>query len=216
MRLQTLAVFTLTALAGLTACQKEATPAAPAQQAQQQAPAQTEPAAQAPAQTEPAAQAPQQAVVPTSGESLIREPVAAQSQPTQAIQTKMVGRDTLHLTKAKVVGQILNVEFVVVPPKDPDGKYGSFDALGGGTTIRLANFQYIDEATSKKVTLLQDDNGKYMADPVGSSTDHIFIFSAERRPVTISLKFPAPPETSKTITIDFPSAGSFESVPVSR
>ncbi|WP_373699787.1 phosphoribosylglycinamide synthetase [Neisseria dentiae] len=206
MRLQILAVFTLTALTGLAACQKEETPAAPAQQTQQQAPA----------QAEPAAQAPQQTAAPTSGESLIREPVAAPSQPTQAIQTKMVGRDTLHLTKAKVVGQILNVEFVTVPPKDPDGKYGSFDALSGGTTIRLANFQYIDEATSKKVTLLQDDNGKYMADPVGSNPDYIYIFSAERRPVTISLKFPAPPETSKTITIDFPSAGSFESVPVSR
>ena len=202
MRLKTLAVFTLTALAGLTACQKEEAPAAPAQQTQQ-----------APAQTEPAAQAPQQAVAPTSGESLIREPVAAQSQPTQAIQTKTVGNDTIHLTKAKVVGQILNVEFVAVPPKAPDGKYDYF----AGSSHKLADFDYIDETTSKKVTLLQDENGKYMADPINSvNHKEIRIPGSTRHPLTISLKFPAPPATSPTITIDFPGVGSFDSVPVSR
>ncbi len=206
MRLQILAVFTLTALTGLTACQKEETPAAPAQQTQQQAPA----------QTEPAAQAPQQTAAPTSGESLIREPVAAQSQPTQAIQTKTVGNDTIHLTKAKVVGQILNVEFVAVPPKDPDGTYGNFNAIGEFSRMELANFDYIDETTSKKVTLLQDENGKYMADPAGPDSKYLHVSHIARRPVNISLKFPAPPETSPTITIDFPNIGSFESVPVSR
>lgn len=213
MRLQILAVCTLTALAGLAACQKEETPAAPAQQAQQQAPAQTEPAAQAPTQAEPAAQAPQQTAAPTSGESLIREPVAAQSQPTQAIQTKTIGNDTIHLTKAKVVGQILNVEFVAVPPKAPDGKYDYF----AGSSHKLADFDYIDEATSKKVTLLQDENGKYMADPINSGNHkEIRIPFSTRHPLTISLKFPAPPATSPTITIDFPGVGSFDSVPVSR
>ncbi|MDO4226390.1 phosphoribosylglycinamide synthetase [Neisseria sp.] len=203
MRLQILAVCTLTALAGLAACQKEETPAAPAQQVQQQAPT----------QAEPAAQAPQQAAAPTSGESLIREPVAAQSQPTQAIQTKTIGNDTIHLTKAKVVGQILNVEFVAVPPKAPDGKYDYF----AGSSHKLANFDYIDETTSKKVTLLQDENGKYMADPI-NNTDHkeIRIPGSTKHPLTISLKFPAPPATSPTITIDFPGVGSFDSVPVSR
>ncbi|MFC3873385.1 phosphoribosylglycinamide synthetase [Neisseria musculi] len=175
-------------LTALAACQKEATPAAPAQ-------------------------APQQAVAPTSGESLIREPVAAQSQPAQAIQTKTVGNDTIHLTKAKVVGQILNVEFVAVPPKAPDGKYDYF----AGSSHKLADFDYIDKTTSKKITLLQDENGKYMADPI-NNTHHkeIRIPGSTRHPLTISLKFPAPPETSPTITIDFPNIGSFESVPVSR
>lgn len=212
MRLQILAVFTLTALAGLAACQKEATPAAPAQQAQQQAPAQTEPAAQAPAQTEPPAQAPQQAVAPTSGESLIREPVAAQSQPVQAIQTKTFGEYTIHLTKAKVVGQILSVEFIAVPPKDANGEYKSI----GGEYFPLKDFDYIDETTSKKVTLLQDENGKYMANPLSRVSKELRLEGHQRFPQALTLKFPAPPTTSPSITIDFPKVGSFESVPVSR
>lgn len=127
-----------------------------------------------------------------------------------------MANDTIHLTKAKVVGQILNVEFVAVPPKDPDGKYGNFDAVGDYYNMKLADFDYIDETTSKKVTLLQDENGKYMADPVPSNADYLHVSGIARRPVTISLKFPAPPATSPTITIDFPGIGSFESVPVSR
>ncbi|MDO4249374.1 MAG: phosphoribosylglycinamide synthetase [Neisseria sp.] len=211
MRLQILAVFTLTALAGLAACQKEATPASPAQQAQQQAPAQTEPAAQAPAQTEPAAQAPQQTAAPTSGESLIREPVAVQSQPVQAIQTKTFGEYTIHLTKAKVVGQILSVEFIAVPPKGANGEYKGVS----GKYFPLKDFDYIDETTSKKVTLLQDEHGKYMANPL-SGDKELRLQGHQRFPQTLTLKFPAPPETSPTITIDFPEVGSFESVPVSR
>ena len=202
MRLQILAVFTLTALTGLAACQKEATPAAPAQQAQQQAPA----------QTEPPAQAPQQAVAPTSGESLIREPVAAQSQPVQAIQTKTFGEYTIHLTKAKVVGQILSVEFIAVPPKDANGKYKGVS----GEYFPLKDFVYIDETTSKKVTLLQDENGKYMANPLSRVSEELRLEGHQRFPQALTLKFPAPPATSPTITIDFPKVGSFESVPVSR
>lgn len=202
MRLQILAVCTLTALTGLVACQKEETPAAPAQQTQQQVPA----------QTEPAAQAPQQAVASTSGESLIREPVAAQSQPAQAIQTKTFGEFTIHLTKAKVIGQILSVEFIAVPPKDANGEYKST----AGEYFPLKDFDYIDETTSKKVTLLQDENGKYMANPLDDDGKKVRILNYKKYPQALTLKFPAPPATSPTITIDFPEVGSFESVPVSR
>ena len=79
----------------------------------------------------------------------------------QAIQTKTMGNNTIHLVKAKVVGAILHVEFIAVPPKKGDGSYESIP----GSSHKLADFDYIDEATSKKVGLLQDESGKYMADP---------------------------------------------------
>lgn len=130
----------------------------------------------------------------------------------QAIQTKTMGNNTIHLVKAKVVGAILHVEFIAVPPKKGDGSYESIP----GSSHKLADFDYIDEATSKKVGLLQDESGKYMADPLGSGGKEIRIPGYSRQPQTISLKFPAPPETSPTITIDFPGVGAFDSVPVSR
>lgn len=149
---------------------------------------------------------------PASGESLIREPVAAQSQPVQAIQTKTFGEFTIHLTKTKVVGQILNVEFIAVPPKDANGEY---KGVSGGY-FPLKDFHYIDETTSKKVTLLQDESGKYMANPLSGVTEDLRLEGHRRSPQALTLKFPAPPATSPTITIDFPKIGSFDSVPVSR
>lgn len=207
MRSKILTISALSALCFLAACTKEKSPApAPAApQAEQPAPAQPEPATPAP-QT-----AQSQTPPPASGQSLIREPVAAPSQGAeQAIQTKALGTGSIHLMKAKVVGAILHVEFVAVPHKKGDGSYGSLSI----STHKLKNFDYIDEATSKKVTLLQDEDGKYMADPLSGTGDELLVSGSQ--PKTLSLKFPAPPETSPTITIDFPGVGAFDSVPVSR
>lgn len=204
MRSKILTLFALSALCFLAACNKEPS--------SESASAQEAPSAQAPAQPEPAAP-PAQPAPAASGESLIREPVAAPNQGAeQAIQTKTLGNGSIHLMKAKVVGAILHVEFVAVPPKKADGSYEYLS----GSSHELKNFDYIDETTSKKVTLLQDESGKYMADPLSSNGQDVRISGSERRPQTISLKFPAPPETSPTITIDFPGVGAFDSVPVSR
>lgn len=201
MRSRILTLCALSALCFLAACKNEAGAEAPAQKA---------PDTQAPAQPEPAAP-PAQTTPQPSGESLIREPVAAPSQGAeQAIQTKALGNGTIHLMKAKVVGAILHVEFVAVPHKKADGSYSSLSI----STHKLKNFDYIDEATSKKVTLLQDEDGKYMADPLSGTGDALLVSGSQ--PKTLSLKFPAPPETSPTITIDFPGVGAFDSVPVSR
>jgi len=78
----------------------------------------------------------------------------------------------------------------------------------------LKDFAYIDETTSKRISLLQDENGKYMADPIGGAGRNIGLTGTT--PKIIALKFPAPAETTPTITIDFPGAGSFDSVQVSR
>ena len=204
MRISQCTLVVLSALALLTACQKE--PAStPAPQAQEQAPNPN------PAPPAPPAPAPEPA--PASNPSLIREPATPQQQQdpaAQAIQSKPFGQGTLALTKVKVVGQILNVEFMYIPPKNEKGDYKFTNEHSG----KLTDFAYIDEATSKRISLLQDESGKYMTDPAAGVSNTISL--AGSTPKVIALKFPAPPETSPTITIDFPGAGSFDSVPVSR
>lgn len=141
---------------------------------------------------------------------MVQEPAAPQQDPAaQAIQSKPLGEGTLALTKAKVVGQILNVEFILTPPKKADGSYKAQSEY-----IKVKDFAYIDESTTKRISLLKDESGKYMIDPAADANDMTMI--SARSPKTIAIKFPAPPETTPTITIDFPGAGSFDSVQVSR
>lgn len=199
MRVSQSALVVLSALALLTACQKEPEPTPPPQ-SQEQAP-NPNPAPSAPTPT------------PASNPSLIREPAAPQQQQdpaAQAIQSKPFGQGTLALTKVKVVGQILNVEFMYIPPKNEKGDYKFTNEHSG----KLTDFAYIDEATSKRISLLQDESGKYMTDPAAGVSNTIGLTG--NSPKIIALKFPSPPETSPTITIDFPGAGSFDSVPVNR
>lgn len=199
MRVSKSAFVVLSALALLTACQKEPEPTPPPQ-AQEQAP-NPNPAPPAPTPT------------PASNPSLIREPAAPQQQQdpaAQAIQSKPFGEGTLALTKVKVVGQILNVEFMYIPPKNERGSY-QFTNMHSG---KITDFAYIDETTSKRISLLQDESGKYMTDPAAEVSNTISLTGSS--PKIVALKFPAPPATSPTITIDFPGAGSFDSVPVSR
>ena len=197
MRASLCALAVLSALTMLTACQKEPEPA-PVAPAQPQAQTHTQQEASKP---NPAASSP----------ALVQEPAAPQQDPTaQAIESKPFGEGTLALTKAKVVGQILNVEFIFTPPKKPNGDYKFTNVHSG----ELKDFAYIDETTSKRISLLQDENGKYMADPIGGAGRNIGLTGTT--PKIIALKFPAPAETTPTITIDFPGAGSFDSVQVSR
>ncbi|WP_107688337.1 phosphoribosylglycinamide synthetase [Neisseria wadsworthii] len=202
MRFKYLTVFTFI-VAFLAACQKEEAPQTPQSQAEQQAPVQQPqpaPVSTAPVSTEttPASQAGQ-----------------GNGQPWQSIQTKIAGPGSIHLVKAKATGKILSVEFIAEPPKKPDGEY---EFVANGITANAADFYYIDEFTSKKVHLLQDESGKYMASPLEQRADGeaIKVLNLVSHPQTVSLKFPAPPETSPTVTIEFPGIGSFDSVPVQR
>ena len=201
MRISQCTLVVLSAFALLTACQKEPEPTPPPQ-AQEQAP-----------NPNPAPPAPP-APAPASNPSLIREQAAPapqqQDSAAQAIQSKPFGQGTLALTKVKVVGQILNVEFMYIPPKNEKGDYKFTNEHSG----KLTDFAYIDETTSKRISLLQDESGKYMTAPAAGVSNTIGLTG--NSPKIIALKFPAPPETSTTITIDFPGAGSFDSVPVSR
>ncbi|QEY25334.1 phosphoribosylglycinamide synthetase [Neisseria zalophi] len=160
----------------------------------------------------------QTAVPPSSGENLIRseetpqvsQKAAVAMPETTPIQTQEYGDgDMVHLTKARVVGQILTVEFLFVPKRKPDGsyRYVSYET-------KLDNVSYIDDAAAQKVSLLQDEAGVYMASPLASNKTEIRINDDD--PIKMTLKFPAPPPSTPSISIDLPQIGSFDAIPVSR
>lgn len=122
-----------------------------------------------------------------------------------SIQKKSLNDVVANITKVRVTGDILTVEMIVENiGKERISYY-----------LPLKEISYIDDATSKKYSLLQDDEGKYMADPINSTSRDI-AFYGEQREHLISMKFPAPPAESKTISLNIPKFGSFDVLPVSR
>ncbi len=117
----------------------------------------------------------------------------------------------MHLSKARVVGQILTIEFTFEPKRKPSGDY----EYGLSYETGAANLAYIDDASAQKVGVLQDEGGKYMLSPQNSSGDKLRI-SGRSHPETATLKFPAPPATTQSISIDLPGIGSFDGVPITR
>lgn len=197
-----------TALFSLNACQQK----------EEKPPVQPAPA---PAE-QVAPQSQQETVAPpannnVSGDSLIRQqasaPTPIAAAPTiQAMQSKLYNETTVHLTKARVAGPILTVEFVFEPKRKPDGKYGYVDNY-------QANFEelaYIDEASAQKVSVLQDGNGKYSGSPsLGEKGQKLYI-SGSSHMMTVTLKYPAPPAETQTISITLPKVGSFDGIAITR
>lgn len=146
-----------------------------------------------------------------NGDDLIREPapqvVAPASQP--ALAEIPMSKGTLALQSVKVIGKILTVKVMAQPNPAPNGKTEFMS-----TSINLSQTNYIDDDTAKKVGLLQDDAGVWMAAPL-NATDKA-ISKASYDPILLTFKFPAPPESTKTISINLGNAGSFDGIPVER
>ena len=116
---------------------------------------------------------------------------------------------TVNLVKCRVNGQILNVEFQVVPAQE-DGK-GQFMSV----SIPLEDVYCVDDATVKKAGVLQDNSGNYLANPIQSGAKKkVFIGGTDA--MMVSFKFPAPPESSQTVSISVPEFGSFDGVAISK
>lgn len=128
-----------------------------------------------------------------------------------ATQSKPYGDGiTVHLSKARVVGQILTIEFTFEPKRNAGGQYESGRSYYG----KPADLAYIDDASAQKVGLLQDATGKYMISPQSNNGElHI---SGRSHPEVATLKFPAPPANVPSISIDLPGIGSFDGVPITR
>lgn len=156
---------------------------------QQQAPVAT-------AETQAIAQEPTQVVVEQQA------PVAAQ--PVLATQPGPSGSN-VELNKVAVTGNVLTVQVTVKPGVD-DG----LSLYMKGDEISL-----IDDATAQRYSLLKDSTGKIMASPLSSDTQ-VGNYTARGESRVYWFKFPAPPATSPTVSINLPNVAPFDGVAVTR
>ncbi len=106
------------------------------------------------------------------------------------------------LNKVAVTGDVLTVQL-------------TYTGEGGTHSIDLDQISVIDDATSQQLGILKDNQGKWLAAPIGSSADRASINLYES-PAILWFKLPAPPATSRTVSINIPEVAPFDGVPVTR
>lgn len=151
-------------------------------------------------------QQPAETTTNTDTATVVREEVAAPTPaaaPTAAaaIQTQP-GPDgaQVALNKVAVNGDIMTVTLTY-----SGGKCCAY--------APLSEVSVIDDATSQRISVLKDNAGNWMAAP---------IFMREQfrvdpsTPNVVWFKFPAPPATTKTVSLTIPTVAPFDAVPVTR
>lgn len=125
-------------------------------------------------------------------------------QAAPAIQTQPGPKGNMvSLNKVAVTGDILTVSL----------------SYAGGTCcsyVKLDEVSIIDDATSQRIGVLKDNTGKWMAAPLGSNGRELRINYLSNAPTQVWFKFPAPPATSKTVSVAIPEVAPFDAVPVTR
>lgn len=158
--------------------------------------------------TEQAPPAPSQTTsTPAAAPETVEPTVVPAAAPSASLATKTVNGTAISVVKASVTGKVLYVELLV--KSDKESSLLVMDAR---------DIHYVDDAQAKKHELLKDDAGRYQASPMQTpSGSKLQITTNSRKPEALmNLKFAAPPENSKTITLNIPDFGSFDAIPVSR
>ena len=142
----------------------------------------------------------------TDSATVIREEVAAPTPApppiaAAAIQTQP-GPDgsQVALNKVAVTGDIMTVTLT----------------YSGGKCCAYApidEISVIDDATSQRISVLKDNAGNWMAAPLFMNKQ-VRIDSSS--PAVLWFKFPAPPATTKTVSLTIPNVAPFDAVPVTR
>lgn len=112
------------------------------------------------------------------------------------------------LLSAKVTGDILTVTLRCSSVE----KYKS-------ESLRVSQISVIDDATSQRIGVLKDAEGNEMVSnlsAVGNAENHSMSVDCTKNPGIMWAKFPAPPATSKTISLTLPSIAPFDGVPIQR
>ncbi|PZD70738.1 hypothetical protein C1752_09730 [Acaryochloris thomasi RCC1774] len=135
------------------------------------------------------------------------EPTPVAAAPSEVLQTQPGPRGMeVDLRRAVVTGDILTVEITYRNPTD----------RVQSTVYKPDKVSIIDDATSKRYDVLQDDTERYMASPL-AATDSISLTAASKGGAATGwFKFPAPPPSSETISVNIPEVGAFLGVPVQR
>jgi hypothetical protein len=130
-------------------------------------------------------------------------PVPAPAPAQTVIQTQPGSDESqVALNRVAVTGDVLTVQL-------------TYTGKGGVQRIKPEQVSVIDDATAQQLSLLKDNKGAWLASPLDGDGDEIAINLWES-PAVVWFKFPAPPPTSKTVSINIPEVAPFDGVPVTR
>lgn len=135
---------------------------------------------------------------------------AVQPMPAQTVIQSQPGPDgaQVDLIKVAVTGDILTVTMRC-----------SGEDRHNSETFRVADISVIDDATAQRLGVLKDNDGNALVSKFtkGSQPQYDYLSAqCEQKPGVIWAKFPAPPPTSKTVSINFPEVAPFDGIPVTR
>lgn len=118
------------------------------------------------------------------------------------------GGSQVDLLKVAVTGDILTVTMRC-----------SSEDRNNTEMFRIADISVIDDATSQRLGVLKDNAGAALVSKFtkGAQPQYDYMSAqCEQKPGVIWAKFPAPPATTKTVSINFPEVAPFDGVPVTR
>ena len=111
------------------------------------------------------------------------------------------------LSKVAVTGSVLTVQFNV-----RTGDENLWDP-----SFPLSDVSVVDDATAQRYSPLQDESGKPMAAPLNSVNNKMLKLDIKKNSSgVIWVKFPAPPATSQTVSINIPEVAPFDGVAIQR
>jgi hypothetical protein len=112
------------------------------------------------------------------------------------------------LTRVGFAGDLMTVELRY---RNPTAKEIWLDIFS------LEQVSFIDDATSKRYSVVKDQSGQYIASPLygsqGSINPH---YVKEMGYSIVWFKFPAPPTTTQTISINIPNVSPFDGIRIQR
>ncbi|WP_428630948.1 hypothetical protein [Sphingopyxis sp.] len=140
-----------------------------------------------------------------------REPVAAAEDapvakmPAQVAIQSQPGPEgsQIDLLKLAVTGDILTATFRCSSSEQ-------FNSM----SFPIPKISMIDDATAQQISILKDNAGAWLASNVSPSG--YMGFDCGTKPGVFWAKFPAPPATSKTVSINIPGVAPFDGVPITR
>lgn len=137
----------------------------------------------------------------------VSAPIAAPAMPVIATGAGPEGTQ-VSLVKAKVTGNVLTVELSYRTP-DQGTKWDSF-------YFDAAQVSVIDDTTSQRYGVLKDNTDAWMASPIDTDGKRLRVQTNNGKPSVVWFKFPAPPATSPTVSINIPNVSPFDGVTVQR
>lgn len=135
---------------------------------------------------------------------------AMQPMPAQVAIQSQPGPDgaQVDLLKVAVTGDILTVTMRC-----------SSEDRHNTEMFRITDISVIDDATSQRLGVLKDNAGNALVSKFNKGAQPQYDYMSaqcEQKPGVIWAKFPAPPSTTKTVSINFPEVAPFDGVPVTR